>query len=101
MGTQQSQLPSEKGHSLSIFGPCLLWSRSPISATAELLYCHFRPGTENENAGEFCTMFRPNVTDYQEMLQMVQLGKRRTSRQLPTSCVVLTVNRFGSEGWLS
>jgi len=27
-----------KGHSI-LFGPCLLWPRSPISATAELLYC--------------------------------------------------------------
>jgi len=25
-------------HPLPLFGPCLLWSRSPISATAELLY---------------------------------------------------------------
>ena len=30
--------PPRKGHSsLPLFGPCLLWPRSPISATAELL----------------------------------------------------------------
>ena len=30
--------PARKGHSSPpLFGPCLLWSRSPISATAELL----------------------------------------------------------------
>jgi len=31
--------PPRKGHSspLSLFGPCLLWPRSPIAATAELL----------------------------------------------------------------
>jgi len=28
-----------------LFGPCLLWPRSPISATAELLFCFFRCGT--------------------------------------------------------
>ena len=27
-----------KGHISRIFGPCLLWPRSPISATAELLF---------------------------------------------------------------
>jgi len=27
-----------KGHSPPPFGPCLLWLRSPISATAELLF---------------------------------------------------------------
>ena len=32
-------LPATKGaESPPIFGPCLLWPRSPISATAELLY---------------------------------------------------------------
>jgi len=31
-------VPPRKGHSSSpLFGPCLLWPRSPISATAELL----------------------------------------------------------------
>jgi len=34
----QSQLP-RKGHSSPLlFGPCLLWPQSPISATAELLF---------------------------------------------------------------
>jgi len=29
-----------KGHiSPSLFGPCLLWPRSPISASAELFFC--------------------------------------------------------------
>jgi len=28
----------KRGHSPQIFGPCLLWPRSPISATAELLF---------------------------------------------------------------
>jgi len=32
-------VPPRKGHSSSpLFGPCLLWLRSPISATAELLF---------------------------------------------------------------
>jgi len=32
--------PRKKAHtSHTIFGPCLLWPRSPISATAELLLC--------------------------------------------------------------
>jgi len=31
--------PPRKGHSaLPLFGPCLLWPRSPISGSAELLY---------------------------------------------------------------
>jgi len=31
--------PPRKGHSSPpLFGPCLLWPRSPISATAELAY---------------------------------------------------------------
>ena len=30
--------PPRKGHSSPVFGPFLLWPRSPISATAELLY---------------------------------------------------------------
>jgi len=30
--------PPLKGHSPSVFGPCLLWPRSPITATAELLF---------------------------------------------------------------
>jgi len=29
--------PRKKG--TTIFGPCLLWPLSPISATAELLFC--------------------------------------------------------------
>ena len=34
----RSQLP-RKGHSSPpLFGPCVLWPRSPISATAELLF---------------------------------------------------------------
>jgi len=35
-----SQLPQKKGHTHlhPIFGACLLWPRSPISATAELLF---------------------------------------------------------------
>ena len=30
--------PKEKGAQPPIFGPCLLWPRSPMSATAELLF---------------------------------------------------------------
>ena len=31
--------PQRKGHSSTLlFGPCLLWPRSPISATAEVLF---------------------------------------------------------------
>jgi len=35
--------PPAKGASQPppLFGPCLLWPRSPISATAELLFCMF------------------------------------------------------------
>jgi len=34
-----TQLPTMKRHtSPPLFSPCLLWPRSPISATAELLY---------------------------------------------------------------
>ena len=40
-----------------LFGPCLLWP-SPISATAELWYCHSRLGSENKNAAEFCICLR-------------------------------------------
>jgi len=37
-----TQLPSVKGHSSPpSFQPCLLWPRSPISATAELLFLFF------------------------------------------------------------
>jgi len=32
--------PAPKGAQQSpLFGPCLLWPRSPISATAELFFC--------------------------------------------------------------
>jgi len=35
---QATQLPPRKGHSSPpLFGPCLLWPRSPVSATVELL----------------------------------------------------------------
>jgi len=40
-------LPHGKGHSSPpLFGPCLLWPRSPISATAELLNYKRRPMTK-------------------------------------------------------
>jgi len=36
-------VPPRKGHiSPPLFGPCLLWPRSPISATAELLFNRLR-----------------------------------------------------------
>ena len=31
--------PRERGTAAPLFGPCLLWPRSPISAIAELLFC--------------------------------------------------------------
>jgi len=32
--------PMQKGHSSPpVFGPCLLWLSSPISAISELLFC--------------------------------------------------------------
>jgi len=33
--------PPAKGAQHSLFGPCLLWLQSPISATAELLFIYF------------------------------------------------------------
>jgi len=33
-----SQLCAKRGQSPHLFGPCLLWPRSPISDTAELLF---------------------------------------------------------------
>ena len=32
--------PRKRHSSLPVFEPCLLWPRSPISATAELLFLH-------------------------------------------------------------
>jgi len=32
--------PAKGAQQPPLFGPCLLWPRSPISATAELLYCY-------------------------------------------------------------
>jgi len=39
-------VPPRKSHSLPpLFGPCLLWPLSPISATAELLFSFVEQGT--------------------------------------------------------
>jgi len=49
--------PPRKGHSspAPLFGPCLLWPRSPISATAELLFVCVRniSGTDERICAKF------------------------------------------------
>jgi len=35
----------ERGTAPPLLGPCLLWLRSPISATAELLFCFISPNS--------------------------------------------------------
>ena len=50
---------SRKGHSTTPpFGPCLLWPRSPISATAELVFrvTSLQIGTVPENPGRMVTL---------------------------------------------
>ena len=43
----------------SPLGPCLLWPRSPISATAELLYCLYWETIKEENELSSCWDGRP------------------------------------------
>ena len=39
--------PYERGRTAPLFGPCLLWPRSPISATAELLLIYINDMEDN------------------------------------------------------
>jgi len=46
--------PPRKGHSSPpLFGPCLLWPRSPISATAKLVFSCTTFGKLNRVEGQF------------------------------------------------
>ena len=50
--------PPRKGHSSPpLFGPCLLWPRSPISATAEL----FLAGDGLDNTSSTAYLFVSNI----------------------------------------
>ena len=41
--TRRGPAPAKGAQQPPLFGPCLLWPRSPISATAELLFQFFKP----------------------------------------------------------
>jgi len=51
--------PAKGAQQPPLFGPCLLWPRSPISATAELLYGLVTATARTENAGIENTEYRP------------------------------------------
>ena len=72
----RSQLP-QKGHSSPpLFGPCLLWPRSPISATAKLLcliVCHSRGGLSGLLVSDNCVILVSQVSIDSSLCMSVSL----------------------------
>jgi len=68
--------PAKGAQQPPLFGPCLLWPRSPISATAELLYGLVTATARTENAGIENTEYRPIQSS---LYGQAKLKDRRTA----------------------
>jgi len=70
-----------------LFGPCLLWPRSPISATAELFFCSFPPSSLYSSCSSLSTVHRMIFNDD------ISSGNKNTfvrAEDFPMYCSVIT-----------
>jgi len=97
--------PPRKGHSCPpprLFGRCLLWPRSPISATAELLlrYASGQADRQTDTVACVLRVTNDNTADLEENQNQTRNRKHRRAAAKPAACAPNAVDtrEQGKEG---